>query len=247
MVVTACPDQEAAAHELLHLYSLEAGRPEEGAQLALVVVEDRAVVDPLVADLADRPLEPGPSWKAGDRGAPAERQHPAGEPIGFIDVVEQSHGDDHVEWSLQSLLEEVPGYQVHPISEAAEAALRQLDHRPGEVDAHVLDGAGFQQLLSHAAGAAADVEDARALQAVDQVDRGFGPEEEARPQDPLQAVVLYLVVVELVKRSRRALKVLLDALRGPLGCGRGLVHRYQARSLARSYESAGSPFAARDC
>ena len=195
----AGPHQEAAGHELLHVDPLEAGRSEEGAELAFVVVEDRAVVDPLVADLADRALEPGPTREARDGRAATELEHPAGEAIGLVDVVEETEGDDDVELALQQLLQEVPCDEARPIPEAREPLPGQVDHLPGEVDPHVLGRPGLDQLLPDAAGTAADVEDPWALEGPDQVDRGLGPEKEAGPQQALQAVVLYLVVVELVK------------------------------------------------
>src|SRR5215218_6255292 len=59
-------EEEATPPGPLDVDLAEAARAEHEPQLALGVVEDRAVVDPLVPDLPDRSLEPRPLGEAAD-------------------------------------------------------------------------------------------------------------------------------------------------------------------------------------
>src|SRR5436305_5779619 len=71
------PDQEAATARGADLQALEPGAGEHALQLLVVVVEDRAVANPLIADLAYRALDRRPGREGAHRAAasPAQLGH----------------------------------------------------------------------------------------------------------------------------------------------------------------------------
>src|SRR5918992_4315289 len=106
----------------------EAGRPEQEAQLAVCVVEDRAVADHLVAQLANRALHPAPAREARHDAARADLSHAPHVPVGVLLVVEVPKGEDDVEAPLDGCGEEVALDELDPLAEAAEALFGEVEH-----------------------------------------------------------------------------------------------------------------------
>src|SRR5438067_579137 len=99
MVAPGSSSQEPAGPWVQNLHGFEAAFAEHGPHPLRRVVEDRAVADPLITQLADRPLDPGPGGERTEDG-PARRtelEHPVTEALGLGQVVEQPKGKDHVE------------------------------------------------------------------------------------------------------------------------------------------------------
>src|SRR5919109_648083 len=172
----------------------EAGGAEQEAQLALRVVEDRAVVDHFVPHLAHRALDPVPAREARDGAAGADLAHPAHVLVGGLLVVEVAERHHYVELAVERSRQEV--------------AADELD---------LVAGASFESELPHARRAAADVEDARLRVLTDDIERELAPSEQPGPDRALERVLL---VVQSIKRGRLLAKVISDEP----GCVRRSLH-----------------------
>src|SRR3954451_19063890 len=154
MLLPEGPYEVAAARCCDDVDAAEAARTEHRPEAALGVVEDRAVVDDLVAELAHRPFEPGPLREARDHLARAQLVHPAREVLRVRDVVEEAEGEHDVELPLERRVEEVALDERHALAEAVEPPAREVEHRRGEVDADVARRTGVQGALADTSRAA---------------------------------------------------------------------------------------------
>src|SRR5262245_52572319 len=152
-----CANEETTS-SLFDQDAAEACTAEEKPQLTLGVVEDRAVVDHLVAHLPDRALEPVPAREARDGRARGQLGHAPDEKVGVRDVVEEAECDRDVERSLEQGLQEVAVDERHLVAEALQALGREVEHLRRDVRVHPLARAGLEDQLADAPGAAADVE-----------------------------------------------------------------------------------------
>src|SRR3954447_4898324 len=200
------------------LHPDETAREEHAADAVVGVVEDRHLVDELVAHLADRALEPVPAGEARDDGAGAELPHPLRERRRVGEVIEEPEPEHDLELALDRRVAEVAADELDLRLEPLQALAREVEHRLREVDADVGGRAVLEPLLGDPAGAAADVEHARPVVGVDDAERDVAPSAKPRPQLPLEEAVL---VVEAVKRSRRSAKVTSYLRRGARCLGGG--------------------------
>jgi hypothetical protein len=212
---------EAAAARLRELDPREAALAEHAAEPLGGVVEDRHLPDDLVAEPADRALEPVPGGEARDDGSGAELSHPPRERLGVGQVVEEAQPEHDLEGPLKLHLAEVAADELDRRLEALEPGTREVEHRLGEVDADVGARAVLEHELGDPARPAADVEHPRRGVRVDDLERDVAAGEQARPRLALEEALL---VVEAVKRQRRPAKVPLH-LRGRAHRVRGLTHR----------------------
>src|SRR5919109_4741962 len=195
----------------------EAGGAEQEAQLALRVVEDRAIVDHFVPHLAHRALDPVPAREARDGAAGADLAHPADVLVGGLLVVEVAERHHDVELAVERSRQEVAADELDLVAEALEPLGREVEHLLRQVDVDVLAGARFESELPHARRAAADVEDARLRVLTDDVERELAPPQEPGPDRALERVLL---VVQSIKRGRLLAKVISDEP----GCVRRSLH-----------------------
>src|SRR5215203_4414429 len=91
--------------------------------------------------------------------------------MGVRDVVEEPERERHVEPALERGGEEVAVDELHLLAEALQALCRQIEHLLGDVRVHPLARAGFEDQLTYAARAAADVEHARLVVLPNNVER----------------------------------------------------------------------------
>src|SRR4051794_36046158 len=210
-------NEVAAARCSDHVDAAEAARPEHRPQAALGVVEDRAVVDDLVAQLPHRPLEPRPLREARDYLPRAQLVHPPREVLRVRDVVEEAEGEYDVELPLERRVEEVALDERHPLAEAVEPLACEVEHRRREVDADILRRTGLQGAFADPARTAADVEDGRLGVRADDVECEVAAAVKPWAQRPLHEAVL---VVERVEGAGFLLEVATDTLT----CRRRLLH-----------------------
>ena len=110
----------------MQLDARKAGVREHLPQAAASVIEDRAVVDHLVAKLADRPLRPRPARKARDDRAGAQLADSTYVRVGVLDVVEVTEREDDVEGTGERRREEVALYELGLAVEPCHALLLRL-------------------------------------------------------------------------------------------------------------------------
>src|SRR5439155_5060570 len=201
---------EEAASALLDQDVAEAGAAEQEPELTLGVVEDRAVVDHLVAELPYRALEPVPAGEARHRRPAAHFGHAADVQVRVRLVVEEAEGDDDVELALERRGQEVAVDERHLVSEALQPLFREVEHLLGDVRVHPLARARLEDELADATRAAADVEHARRVVLADDVEGEVAPLQEPGPDGALERMLL---VVQRVKRRRLLAKVISDELR----------------------------------
>ena len=100
----------------------------------------------------------------------AHSENMPGREAGFGQVVEEPPGEDDVEDSLEWGRQEVLDNQHGPLGVRLKAGTGEPDHRLGEVDAHLVAGAGLEHELADPAQPAADVEHSRLRVLADGVD-----------------------------------------------------------------------------
>src|SRR5262249_11320672 len=125
-------DDEVTPAPLEERLGGEGAPREHRTEIRLGVVEDRTVVQRLVAELPDRSLEPVPAWEARDRDARAQLAHPADDRLRFVGVIEDAEREHDVKRSLDPGAQEIPVDELDLRPVPTQPAGGKLEHRARE-------------------------------------------------------------------------------------------------------------------